>query len=322
MPTVGAVRRPNGELEEGLSPAEVARAVRQPDAVGWVDLEGAAPEAVQELEGVFGLHPLALEDALHPDTRPKLEEYERFLFVVTRGLDARSNGAAIQPCGLSAFLDRRVLVTIHERPMESVASALARLRKHPELLAHGPDRLLHHLLDQVVDHYFPVVDAVEDRIEALEDEVFGQARADILQSIFDVRRDVLQLRRALTPLREVTANLMGGAPFVDAELRPFFRDVHDHVLRLIEQLDGCREMVSGLLEGHLSQVSNRTNAVMKRLTILAAVGLPFTAVSGYFGMNFDRLPWIRESHGVAAATVLMVALSAGLLGFFAWRRWL
>jgi magnesium transporter len=322
MPTLGFVRRGTGQIDEGLTPAEVARALAEPGAVGWVDVEAATPELGQELEALFGLHPLALEDALNQDTRPKLEEYETFLFVVTRGVDHSSGPGHVEPCPLAAFVNRSVLVTMHPRPLASVASALERLRKHPELLAHGPDRLFHHLLDQVVDRYFPVVEVLEERIEELEDEVFTRPSPDLLSRIFQIRKDVIRLRRNLGPLREVTANLLGGVSFVDEVLRPFFRDVHDHVLRLLEQLDGNREVLSGLLDGYLSQVSNRTNAIMKRLTILAAIGLPFTVISGFFGMNFEVMPWIRSSWGVAAAAMLMVALSAGLFGFFAWRRWL
>jgi len=322
MAVLGLVRRATGQLEEGLKPAEVAHALAEPGAVGWVDVEGAAPEEAQELEGLFGLHPLAVEDALNVDTRPKLEEYDNFLFVVTRGVDAAHQAGRIEGCPLAAFNNRSILVTMHPRPLPGVASALERLRRNPQLLAQGPDRLFHHLLDQVVDRYFPIVEVLEDRIERLEDEVFTRPSPSLLERIFQVRKDLARLRRNLAPLREVTSNLLSGVSFVDDELRPFFRDVHDHVLRLLEQLDGYRDVVGGLLDGYLSQVSNRTNQVMKRLTILAAIGLPFTVISGFFGMNFEVMPWIRTAWGVMAATILMVASSAGLFGFFAWRRWL
>lgn len=321
MPHVGVVRHPDGRLEEGLEPAAVARALDEPEAVGWVDLEAPQNGEIQALEGLFGFHPLALEDAQNAETRPKIEEYERFLFVVTRGVNHNPGAAALDLIPLFALLDRRVIVTIHTRPMRSVATAVERLRKHPELLRHGPDRLLHHLLDHVVDYYFPVIEALEDRIEALEDRVFAAVDPALLEEIFGARKDVVQLRRCLGPLREVVTTLMSGVPFVDGDLRPFFRDVYDHVLRILDELETNRDILAGLLESYLSQVSNRMNAVMKRLTALATIGLPFTVVSGYFGMNFKVMPWLENAWGVVAATTVMAGLSLGFYSLFRWRRW-
>jgi magnesium transporter len=206
--------------------------------------------------------------------------------------------------------------------MQSIATACERLRKHPHVLAGGPDRLLHHVLDQIVDHYFPIVEAVEDRVEALEDEVFTRPRRDVLQRIFGTRKDLVLLRRSLGPLREVLTNLMSGVPYIDDDLRPFFRDVHDHVLRILDEAETNRDILAGLLESYLSQVNNRLSEVMKTLTALATIGLPFTIVSGFFGMNFEALPWIRQPWGVVAATGLMVVISGGLFIVLRRRSWL
>jgi len=322
MVNFGAVRRPSGALEEGLEPAQVAEALGDAGTVGWIDFLDAAPDELHALEGLFGFHPLAIEDAQNADTRPKIEEYDNFLFVVTRAINHNPGAEALDLITLSVFLNRHVIVTVHPRPMRSVATAIERLRKHPELLASGPDRLLHHLLDHVVDHYFPILEELEDRIEDLETAVFQAADPTVLERIFDARKEIVVLRRSLGPLREVVTNLLAGVPYVDQDLRPFFRDVSDHVLRLLEELETNREILSGLLESHLSQTSNRMNAVMKRLTALTVVGLPFTVISGFFGMNFDIMPWLKASWGVAAATGLMVALSAGALVLFRRMDWL
>jgi len=206
--------------------------------------------------------------------------------------------------------------------MRSVASAIDRLRKHPQILRGGPDRLLHHLLDQVVDHYFPVIEELEERIERLEDAVFARPRRGLLQEIFATRKAVAALRRSLGPLREVVANLMSGVPYVDEELRPFFRDVHDHILRLLDELETNRDILAGLLEGYLTVVNNRLSEVMKHLTALATIGLPFTVVTGFFGMNFRVMPFLDAPWGVLAALALMGGLSAGLFLAFRRRRWL
>jgi magnesium transporter len=269
----GVVRHPSGVLEEGLETQQMAEALGDEGMVGWLDLEAPSPGDLQTLERLFDFHPLAIEDAENPETRPKIEEYDNFLFVVTRGINHNPDASALDLIPLYAFLNRHVIVTVHSRPMRSVATAIERLRRHPQLLQSGPDRLLHHLLDYVIDYYFPVIDAVEDRIEELGDEVFA------------ARKELIAIRRSLGPLREVVTTLMSGVPYVDDDLRPFFRDVYDHVLRLLDELETNRDVVGGLLESYLSQAANRMNAVMKRLTALAMIGLPFTMVSGYFGMK-------------------------------------
>ena len=319
---IGIVRSPSGRLEQGLEPLKCAHALGEEGTMGWIDLEAPAPEDVHALEGLFGFHPLAIEDALNPDTRPKIEEYENFLFVVTRAVNHNPGESALDLIPIFAFLNRHVIVTVHPRPLPSVGTAVERLCKHPDVLGHGPDRLLHHLLDQVVDNYFPIVEELEDRIEDLQDRVFVQPEPGQLAEIFQCRKEGAALRRSLSPLREVVTNLMSGVPYVDANLRPFFRDIYDHVLRILDQVESNRDILAGLLESYLSQVNNRMSAVMKRLTILTAIGLPMTVISGFFGMNFEEMPWVKSPWGVSAATVIMIGVSIGIYAFFWWRRWL
>ncbi len=322
MPHFGAVVRSGSVLEEGLGAQDVARAVGAAGTLGWLDLEGPSAEEAQALEKHFGFHSLAIEDTQNPGTRPTIEEYESFLFLVTRAINHNPGHRVLDLIPFFAFLNDRVLVTVHDRPIRSVSGAIDRLRKHPELLGDGTDRLLHHLLDQLVDYYFPILEDLEERVDQLEDRVFKRPGPAVLAEIFAARKDVVVLRRSLGPLREVLANLMSGVPYVRGELRPFFRDVYDHVLRTLDELESQRDILAGLLDGYLSQVNNRLSEVMKTLTALATVGLPFTIVSGFFGMNFEALPWIKQPWGVVAATAAMVSISLGLFVVFRWRRWL
>jgi len=322
MAQFGAIVRPGGALEEGLGPEALRRALEEPGTRGWLDLEAASLDEIGALEGQFGFHPLAVEDAQNPETRPKIEEYDTFLFLVTRGVDHDSGEDALDLIPLFVFLNDRLIVTVHSHAMRSIVTAQERLRKHPQVLGDGPDRLLHHVLDQVVDHYFPIMEELEDRVETLEDEVFTRPRGRFLERIFDTRKDLVLLRRSLGPLREVLTNLMSGVPHVRPELRPFFRDVYDHILRILDEVETNRDILTGLLESYLSQVNNRLSEVMKTLTALATVGLPFTVVSGFFGMNFEALPWIKQPWGAPAAGGLMAVLAGGLFLLFRWRRWL
>ena len=322
MTRYGAAVRSDGELEEGLGPEDLREALRDPNARVWLDLESASPEEIAAAGDCFHFHPLAIEDAQNPDTRPTIEEYDGFLFVVTRGIKHDPGRSELDMVALFVFLTDRLIVTVHDHPMRSIVAAQERLRKHPEVLGEGPDRLLHHALDQVVDHYFPIVEELEERVEALEDEVFTQPGRDVLKRIFQARKDLVLMRRSMTPLREVLTNLMSGVPHVHEELRPFFRDVYDHILRILDEVETNRDILTGLLESYLSQVNNRLSEVMKTLTALATIGLPFTVVSGFFGMNFENLPWIKQPWGVAAACGIMVAMAGALWLVFRHRRWL
>lgn len=322
MAQFGAVVRPGGALEEELDAEALRRALEEPGVRAWLDLEAPPLDEIGALEGQFGFHSLAVEDAQNPKTRPTIEEYEGFLFVVTSGVNHNTGEAALDLVTLFVFLTDRLIVTVHEHPMRSIGAARERLRKHPEVLGDGPDRLFQLVLDQIVDHYFPIVEELEDRVEELEDEVFTRPKRGLLQRVFDTRKEIAVLRRSLGPLREVLANLMSGVPHVRPELRPFFRDVYDHVLRILDEVETNRDILVGLLESYLSQVNNRLSEVMKTLTALATVGLPFTIVSGFFGMNFEGLPWIKQPWGVPAAGGVMAVMAGGLFLLFRWRRWL
>src|SRR5262249_37904668 len=197
MGHIGVVVRPGGVLEEGLAPADVARVAREPTTRSWLDLEQLDAAEAQLLESAFGFHPLAIEDAQNPDTRPTVEEYESFLFLVVRGINLNPGARALDLIPLFAFLNESVLVTVHPGPVRSIAQAAERLRKHPELLADGTDRLLHHLLDQIVDHYFPIIEELDDRVDRLEDRVFDRPRPELLPEIFAARKDIVVLRRSL-----------------------------------------------------------------------------------------------------------------------------
>lgn len=323
MASYTALIHPGGGLEEDLTPAGLARALEAaPRAVGWLDWEDPPAEEVRALEGLFGFHPLALEDATNPETRPKVEEYEGFVFFVTRGVNHNPGERALDTLPLFLFLTDRCLVSLHPRPMRSVAATVERLRKHPGHLGDGPDGLLHHLLDQVVDHYFPILDELEERVERLEALIFRRPQRQLMQRIFEARKEVALLRRSLAPLREVLAALTsGGLPHVRPELRSYFRDVYDHVLRLLESLETQRDILAGLLEAYLTQVSNRMNEVMKTLSLVGTLVLPLVVITSFFGMNFEWMPLVKRPWGVAVTTGLMLALSLGLFLYFRRRHW-
>ncbi|MBI2081791.1 MAG: magnesium transporter CorA family protein, partial [candidate division NC10 bacterium] len=220
------------------------------------------------------------------------------------------------------FLGDTYLVTLHPFPVRSVGAVCDRLRKNPRLLLEGPDRVLHLLIDHLVDHYFPLLDAIDERLDRIEDEIFREASRDALPLIFRTKKEVLALRRSAAPLRDILGVLANrGIPHVRPGTQLYFRDVHDHTLRIAETLDSYRDMLTSSLESYLSQVSNRLNDIMKRLTIVATILLPLTFITGLFGMNFEQLPLTRGPVGFWLVAGGMGLLAVVLALYFKRKDW-
>jgi magnesium transporter len=272
----------------------------------WLDLETPAPEELRLLEEVFHFHPIAVEDASRARQRPKLDEYDGYFFLTADEviLDAsaydegRGDRAAeaLQQRQLAAFLGPHYLVTVQTEPLEAVRAIRDRCSDHPRVLERGADFLLYVVLDTLVDHYFPMMDALDERIDALEDRIVDRPEQTILDTIFAMKRGLTRVRKLVGPLREVVQSLTTrDVPNIRPEMLPYFRDVADHLFRIYETLDGYRDLMSNMLDAYLSQVSNEMNRVMQRLSVVSTVFLPITFLTGVFGMNFDRQPWVHTS---------------------------
>jgi magnesium transporter len=270
----------------------------------WVDLESPSEEEFSLLRDVFQFHPLAIEDARHPHQRPKLDEYENHLFLtadeVTLDPNAYETPAkdgdeeAVQSRQMSAFLGDHYLVTVHVAPVAAVRGLRDRCDHNRHVLKRGADFVLYSLLDVLVDGYFPLLDTLDDRIDDLEDRIVEQTQRSTLDTIFAMKRDLTRLRKHAGPQREVLQTLTTrDLPGVHTETLPYFRDVADHLFRVYEALDGYRDLMSDMLGAYLSQVSNEMNRVMQKLSVVATVFLPITFITGVFGMNFEKQPWIK-----------------------------
>jgi magnesium transporter len=262
-----------------------------PGAQLWVDL---APDPVDLawLQSRFGFHPLALEDCLHEGQRVKFEQYADHLFTVVHRLSPSPDESDIVASELHAFLTADALVTVHAAPIAQVDQVFERCAGDPTLLARGPDFALYLLHDAVTDIHFAVVDALTEEVESLTDEALSEeAAGDLLERIVAARRSHAVLRRKLSPQREVFAALARpGQPTVKDGTALYFRDVTDHVLRLMEEIDASRDMVSSAMEVHLSRANVRLAAVTKQLTLVATFFLPLNFLAGFFGMNLEIVP--------------------------------
>lgn len=298
----------------------------------WLDLQSPTEAEFGVLTEVFRFHPLAVEDATHPIQRPKVDEYPGYAFLtadeVVIDFDAYAptrspsgpDKQAIRTRQIAAFLGESFLVTIHTEPTDAIRELCQRCDHHELILSRGADFILYSLLDALVDRYFPLLDALEDRMDDLEDRIIGHPEQSVLDTIFSMKRDLARLRRHTGPLREVLQSLTSrDFPGIHAETTPYLRDVADHLFRVYEALDGYRDLMSNMLDAYLSQVSNELNRVMQKLSVVATVFLPISFLAGVLGMNFEKMPWFRTDANVWIA--VMVGMAVMTYMWFKRRHW-
>jgi magnesium transporter len=313
----------DGELrEEGFDPARISEILEEQDSRVWLDVAEPTTEEIDLIQREFDLHPLVLEDLEHRGQRAKLEVYDRYYFMTIHGLSLSDDGELVDH-EVHLLSSEHFLVTVRFPPPFDLSEARRRWDRQPELTAEGAAFLAYVVLDEIVDDYFDLVDHFEDRAEELEDRVFAdEPDPTVQQDIFKLKRKVVQFRRLVGPLRPAMDRVMEQTRFVNPGLTPYFRDVADHVIRVLEFIDNIRELLAASLEAQISQVSNRTNQIMKQVASWSAIILLPTLIAGIYGMNFDHMPELPWLLGYPFALGLM-AVSAGLLfRMFRRRDWL
>jgi magnesium transporter len=307
----------DGAGRANLSLDEVNRVIKAKRGHLWVDIDTSIPEQAEALERIQGLHPLAVEDALCHNSRPKLEEYAHCLFIVVIGVrfhEKTPDPYDLETYDLAFFLGSNVLVTPHEGASNPVNDVAARIERNPDLLAHGIDRLTHAIMDGSVDDYFPMLDRIDDFIDELEQRVIVNFDDSALKDIFAVKRLVLALRRHVAPEREVF-NVLTNRPsaLLSPESQIYFRDIYDHVLRINDSIDTYRELLSNVLDSHLTQISNRLGRVTKGLAVVATISIPFVVVSGMWGMNVEHIPLSHHPHAFWLMLAIQLVLGVVLV---------
>ncbi|MBI1815058.1 MAG: magnesium/cobalt transporter CorA [Deltaproteobacteria bacterium] len=288
----------------------------------WVGLYEPDEPLLRQVQQVFGLHDLAVEDALRAHQRPKLEEYGDGLFVVLR--TAQLHERQIDFGETHIFVGPRWIVSVRHGASDSYADVRARCESTPNLLRKGTGFVLYALTDFVVDHYFPIVDALEEELERLEEEIFGGSftRATT-ERIYELKRDLVSLKRAVSPLLEVCNRLVRfDMMLIPDDVRLYFRDVYDHVVRTNETVDNLRELLTTALEANLSLISVRQNEVMKKLGAWAAILAVPTMIAGIYGMNFEFMPELHWQYGYGLAVGVMAAACGWLYVSFKRSGWL
>jgi magnesium transporter len=319
-------RRPDGTLEQDISPARIREILQAGDGELWVDIDSTNMHQHALLEKVFEFHPLAIEDTLSPGSRVKFEEYDRYAFVVMAVI--RFDEGTPEPFDLATsnlyfFLGKNFLVSVHALPSKSCDAVRDRLMRNPELLQRGVEMTMHNIIDQSVDAYFPLVEELNALVDGLEERLFEKFDEKLIHEIFKAKRAAFSLRRHVGPLREVL-NILTNRPcgYIRADTQLYYRDVYDHTIRIVESVDTTRDLLAGVLETYLSQTSNRMNKVMKQLSIVATIALPLIVVGGIYGMNFSQMPWTHHPYGFYGALLTMVAVSGVMLLWLKKNRWL
>ena len=318
-------RKGNPKIQEGFTEADLPELLKVETSVIWVDMDqpGEADERV--LLDVFKFHPLTVEDCRENRHYPKIEEFEDYLYFIVHGVTANTSPERFNTIELDGFLGPNYVITYHHEMFRSINNVKQQVRQTPIACQRGAAFLLHQILDQVVDYYSPVLDSFDDRIDKLEDDIFTLRRPnnEILSQIMDLKRSVLRLRRISGKQMDILHRMSRGEfGLIPEEMRPFYRDVYDHLVRVVDLADSYRDLISGSLEAYLSVVSNRLNEIMKVLTIFSAIMLPLTFIAGVYGMNFDNMPELHSRWGYFAVWVLMIIVALGMLLFFKRRGWI
>jgi magnesium transporter len=312
-------RDADGRVRHDLQPRELLEAKGE-KGILWVDIDSTNRHQIALLEKVFDFHPLAIEDTLNPNSRVKLEEYPGYLFLIVRGVrfhEETDDPYDLETFNLCFFLGPNYLVTVHGEHAHACHAMFERVATSPDVLDRGPGRLMHAIVDASIDAYFPIVDQIDDFVDGLEERIFHRFDESALRDIFSVKRLVLSLRRHLAPQREIFNILTNRpTPLLAQETQLYYRDVHDHVLRINDSLETFRELLGSTMDSYLTQVSNRLGHATKGLSAVATITIPFVVISGMWGMNFARIPlaehpwgfWILLGGQLAIGVVLLLVL--------------
>ena len=302
----------------------ISEMVKDSSQFFWLDLLDPTEQELAKVGEEFNLHPLAIEDATHKHQRPKVEQYDQFLFIVFYAVSLKSTQRKLTTQELNLFVGKNYLITIHYTPLSDLDEAEHRWKLSSKQLTWGIDILLYCLLDTIVDGYFPVVDTLVERAEELEDGIYqGQARKTQFSfDLLELKKAFLQLRRIAAPERDVLNVLTNrDSSIFHEQTMVYFRDVSDHITRLTETLDLYRDQLSTTMDASLSVASNELNKVMRTLTATSILLMSVTLIAGIYGMNFENMPELKWPYGYFGALGAMGIIAIFLVIYFKHLKW-
>jgi len=320
-------RKGAGSIEEDFTEKDLPGLLADETNVVWVDFLGetnAEMEMAKDIMlNVFKFHYLTVEDCFETRNQPKIEAFPDYFYLIVHGVKpGETSSENFVTKELDCFLGDNFVVTFHNERFRSIKSVKQQIRASPFACRRGSAYLLHQILDQLVDLYMPVVDEFDDSINGLEERVFQMKKGnnEILEEIMDLRRSVARLKRISSRQLDVLYRISHGEfPQIPDGVLPFYRDVHDHLLRISDLSESYRDLVSGLFDIHFSVVANKTNDILKFLSIFSAIWLPLSFIAGVYGMNFDNIPELKTRYGYFVVLGLMLTIATGLIVYF-WRK--
>lgn len=305
----------------------IEQALIAPDAPGinWIDVNGIhEPALVERLGKHFGLHPLVIEDIITSGQRPKLEDYENYLFLTIKRLTCEKTTKNIQIEELSIIAGHNFVLTFQETPDDSFTAVKDRIRRGTDrFLKSGADYLVYALIDMVVDNYFAVLEEIGEQFEEIQAQVLSNPTPVTLKTVYRLKNDLILMRRAVWPLRDVISSLQRHeSPLLTHTTELYLRDVQDHTIQVMDTVETLRDMLAGTLDIYVSSVSNRLNQVMKVLTVIATIFIPLTFIVGIYGMNFDYMPELHWTYGYPLIMGGMAMVAIGMLWWFRRNKWI
>jgi magnesium transporter len=311
--------------EEQFASIEACFVFKDRPSVTWINIDGLHNvEYIQKLGDCYGFHPLVLEDILNTDQRPKMEDFDEYVYIVLKMLH---NGTSPQTVSeqISLILGSNFVISFQEGIEGDVFNSVRdRIRTGKgRIRAQGADYLAYSLIDAVVDNYFVIIEKLGERIEDLENELVSSPATQTIHDIHTLKREMIYLRKAVWPLREMI-NALGRSesPLIKDSTRIYLRDVYDHTIQVIDAIETSRDMLSGMLDIYLSSMSNKMNEIMKFLTIIGTIFIPLTFIAGVYGMNFEHMPELKWKWGYFGLWGIMIGVAVFMLAYFSRKKWL
>jgi magnesium transporter len=302
---------------------EAMEQCRQPGCFTWIGLYEPTEVEFESIRSEFDLHPLAVEDAIHAHERPKLEVFGDMVFIVLKTAKYVDPTEVIKLGEILVFLGHDYIITVRHGETSELTPVRRQLEDEPDLLQHGPGAVLHAIVDRVVDDYGPALAGLNEDIDQVEDQVFSESRRNAAERIYKLKREVLQFEHAVGPLVDPVDRLARGKyQVIHPEVRTYFRDVNDHLLRAHDQLESFRDLLTSVLQANLTQVGVRQNEDMRKISAWVAIGVVPTAIAGIYGMNFEHMPELDWTFGYPAALLLMLCVCSTLFWRFKRAGWL
>ncbi len=315
LPDVGV------KIHEGIG--DFDKWCEQENALLWIDMCKPTDEESFVLTNDFQFHPLAIEDVIAEKPRTKIDDYERYLFLVFQAVDYIGRDEGLKLTEIDLFLSRNSLVTVHYDEHRIFDFLYSRTERDERLMMRGIDFLFHAVIDTIVDNYNATLDILEYEIDQVEEDALGEPDQDTVKSIFTLRRDILQLKRTVLPQKEVISQLSRKHyKLVGDKAALYFSDIHDHLVRISDIADSHRETLNSSLEVYYSSVSTKTNQIIKVLTMFTVLFIPPTFLVGLWGMNFEFMPERDWEYGYLMSLVVMAVIVLGLIVFFRRKKWL